>query len=36
MMAAATKTASYVDYGSLDAIFNAAFILNQHNVWIQL
>jgi len=35
-MAAATKTASHVDYGRVDAIFNAAFNLDQHTVWIQL
>jgi hypothetical protein len=39
-MAAASKTASHVDYGRVDAIFNAAFNLNQHStehtVWIQL
>jgi hypothetical protein len=35
-MAAATKTASHVDNGKVDAIFNAEFILNQHTIWIQL
>jgi hypothetical protein len=36
IMAAATKTASHVDYRWVDAIFNAALNLHQHTVWIQL
>jgi hypothetical protein len=36
IMAAATKTASHVDYRCVDAIFNAVFNLHQHTVWIQL
>jgi hypothetical protein len=35
-MAAATRTASHVDSGRVDAIFDAAFDSNQHNVWIQV